>query len=214
MFAPRKNVVLWLTCLLLASASQAKAGLITLFSNPVNTANGDCFGFQCYYSWSFAADNFTLLQDSTVQRIDFTGIRTGTPPGLGFTTTATLEFFNFDPSWNNSLYNQPFGSMITSYSGVVATQVGVTYYESDQAFIEFAVDLPPLPLSAGQYWLALHADVSGWSGTLGDANDTSLYWAFGYGDGTWAWNLFCGLRKCGSPPGEWSNPNPGLGGQA
>jgi hypothetical protein len=155
--------------LLCASALQFPAfGDEILFANAVNTANGNC-AFQCVSPQTFAADNFILTRNSTIERIDFTGIRTGSNlpappslPNLNFTTTVDVEFFNFDPSWTNSFTSQPFGSLIASYTGLTAIQTGASFpLGPSEAFIPFEVDLPGLSLHKGQYWLALHADISG-----------------------------------------------------
>ena len=119
-----------------------------------------------------------------------------------------MQFYEDDGTWDNSFSNDQFGPLVYSQTGLTATQANVSYPDPlagfSQAFIEFEIDLPDFDLSAGDYWTALHVDVSGWSGNVGSGDDTSLYWARGQGDGVWAWNYFSPSRD------SWSNPNPAI----
>ena len=117
----------------------------TLFSVPLNvdTPNGNC-AWTCDdrveipSSQLFMADNFTLLESSTVESISFVGIRTGDPPDLGFTTTLAWRMFTFDESWDNSAgaSNTQLGVLVASGDGVLASQEA---FLGDN--IEFSADI-------------------------------------------------------------------------
>lgn len=162
------------------------------------------------YDNAFMADNFILDYQSTIDKISFIGIRTGDPPDLDFTTFVDWQIYSFNNNYDNSGVVSVIGSLLFS-GNAFASQGTVAYpVNPTQAYIEFTIDIPNISINSGQYWVALHADVSGWSG---DSDDTSLYWAYGDGDGVWAWTA--NIWGDGTAD-EWMNPNPAIsnGGQA
>jgi hypothetical protein len=225
MIVPDSNAARW-QALFLNAGTLVLAGFISLcspaladelFSNPpAKPVNGNC-SFQCAGPQSpieqrsytvFMADNFVLTDDSLLTSFLFDGIRSGTnqPVNLNFLTSVDWAIYSYNPDYLNSVTSSSIGTLLLSGTsralqrGIVDTLSAETNTED---VISFLVPLPLVRLEKGQYWLALHAYVSGWDGK---ADDTCLYLAYGQGDGIFAWNLF---------PGDgtgWTNPNPNPGG--
>jgi hypothetical protein len=226
MIVPGRNAIDWKRMVLKAGAL-VLAGFVSLsssalaeilFYNPLftNPVNGNC-SFQCAGPGSltepreyvvFMADNFVLTDDSLVTSVIFDGIRTGTnqPVNRNFLTSVDWGIYSYNPGYLNNLTSSSIGTLL--FSGTSrASQRGIVDTPSAGAFTEevirFLVPIPLVRLEKGQYWLALHANVSGWDGS---ADDTCLYLAYGQGDGIFAWNLFP------SDGTGWTNPNPNPGG--
>jgi hypothetical protein len=162
------------------------------------------------------ADNFILPERSKIDRFSFIGVRTGTeiPPDLNFTTSIDWRIYSFDPNWDNTGKDSDFGSLVsfgnnqlTSREILGSYSVSIGWRRYSWTNIQFTVNIPDLVLGPGQYWLALHANVSGWSGTIGSGDDTSLYWAESKGDGIWGWSS---IIWGDGTPGKWRNPGTSL----
>ena len=207
----RKIIGMCVIAFMIPGLSEPAFG-IPLFTQS-SIKNASC-SFQCSTEQWFTADNFNLAQASTVESINFFGVRSaerGGTPNLDFTTTIDWRIYAFDSSWDNTVgaQNPSLGALLYSGVGVPAIQGTPTFPDIlEQARIEFTVNIPDFPLDAGQYWLALHADISGWdaSGNAGHSNSTTLDWAYGDGDGDgiWAYNRFGGNLN------TWTNPNPNI----
>jgi hypothetical protein len=195
--------------------SQASAS--TLFINPLADGsipdppgvsynlNGNCT-WQCYGVGGvtrneYMGDNFSLKDNSIIGQLGVVTIRTGAPygspppfPNLDFQTN--ISWLIYQTVGVNS--GTPVIGVLEAQGSGIA-QYGVPTYPAgpNEAFLPMQVDLPDVALSGGNYFIAMHADITGYDGF---ADNTALYLANGYGDGIWAWGAM----------GDWKNPNPSL----
>jgi hypothetical protein len=191
--------------LALSAASSAAAGVvfqIPLADGTKSTPginynwNGNCW-FQCGSSnETYAASHIVLSSSKTFNHLDFIGILSWNPAKSNHPVTVSWVIYKDDGSFKNSSDPSPLGT-IFRLGGPVAAQFSSSIVHSGQIFQDFSVDLPMMALPAGKYFLALHATILNTTVQTRQA----IYWANGYGDGHWAWNMADNHT-------EWVNPIP------
>jgi hypothetical protein len=196
MIVKRPAALLALTILAGCLISTASAKADTLFRNMLNPANGNCY-FQCAILFGgpkpvFAADNFTLTQSSVL-----TGFTIDVVGNVADGATIDWRIYSFGPDFDKTeqVSGTPLGTLL--FQGQTsAADNGVNV---GSGFVQFGSSLPNINLSAGDYWLALHATVPNYDWLN---NYSPLYWGWGFGDGNWAWEDF---DPNGAPSG-WTVP--------
>jgi hypothetical protein len=176
--------------------------------------NANCW-FSCINANSgrvlgYVADDFTLVGASNINSVTFVGVRitrdlnvSGNVNWQIYEDTGTFD--NTGEGIKSSLGALVAGG-VSSFSreSTILTREGRTYY---QDFSNYSFDLPDIKLESGSYFLAIHAEVSGWSGVKND--DTALYAANGYGNGRWGWRWLNIPPTSGGYPQDWDIPTDG-----
>jgi hypothetical protein len=161
--------------MLVGACLPTETGATTLFENPLNAINGNC-EFQCGVPGTYAADNFTLGQASTVS--GFTIDATGDVPA---SISLNWRIYSDGGTYlNSSATPSPLGTIL--YSGTVTA--ATTSFNPGGGYVQYAAALPSLSLASGPYWLALHDNRPVFNGDT--SGPTTIYWGFGFGDGVWA----------------------------
>ena len=171
----KKFILLYSLSIALFSAS---VNATILYENALAGASGGNNSFSA--SGTLGAENFTLLEDSSITNISFNAyhVRTGVNP-------TDIDWVIYDDN-----LNMP-GSVLASGNSTSYT-TSVVDVSGPYDLLDYIIDISSLSLSAGDYWVAFSPN----GGTAFDPH--------------WSWTSGDGLSAISHDGGtSWSTPYPG-----